>query len=403
MAGNTDKYHYQFIHGVFGNFVHDTSDYFTSHLYPRFEYKVVGVYDKAVEYLIKEQELNRELDKPNLPAFILNPSGEMNVADANTGGKQFWRFPNLAPGLIYRMFDPIYQDSHVQITPGFTRLKGEFELILLLNSFYEYCDLRILLIQIFGGIGDRFIHPVNFNTFIILDNELVNYEYSNDVTGETYTLDWDGAGASDRLINTTNTTEKVYPAVIKPIYKLTSLGDGSSKYGGTDKLADWRLTATLEYEVEIPTFLLVQTDYLSERINMNINFSSCYSEYSNYKPPVNRELSAFEWSSGLDSTSNSTLDMDSTSEILYSLSTIFKTRYYHVLTEVQAESETDVQIDIPEAITDNNLLYVNSKYGKMSYGDHYTIINNGLTLNLIMENITLDTNDIIELYIYEYI
>lgn len=403
MANSTDKFHYQFIHNVFGNFVHDTSDYFTAHLYPRFEYKVVGTYDKAVEYILKDSELNREMDKPNLPAFILNPSGELGVSDANAGGKQLWRFPNLAPGLIYRMFDPIYQDSHVQITPGFTRLKGEFELILLLNSFYEYCDLRILLIQIFGGTGDRFIHPVSFNSFIILDSELVNYEYENDVTGTSYTLNWTEAGAVDRLIETTNVNEKVFPAVIKPLYKMTSLGDGSAKYGGTDKLAEWRITATLEYEVEIPTFLLIQTDYLAERINMNINFSSCYSAYSNYQPPVNRELSAFSWSSGLDSTSNSVLDMDSTSNILYNLSTIFKTRYYHVLTQEQAESETDVQITIPETITDNNLLYVNSKYGKMDYGDHYTIINSGNTLNLIMENITLNANDIIELYVYEYI
>ena len=403
MAADTDKFHYQFIHNVFGNFIHDTSEYFTSHLYPRFEYSVIATYDKGVEYLREQTELNREMDKPNLPAFILNPSGELNVADANTGGRQLWRFPNLAPGLIYRMFDPIYQDSHVQITPGFTRLKGEIELIMLLNSFYEYCDLRILLIQIFGGVGDRFTHPISLNSFIILDDELVNYTYSNDVTGVSYNLDWDDAGATDRLIETTNRNEKVFPAVIKPIYKLTSLGDGSSKYGGSDKLADWRLTATLEYEVEIPSFLLIQTDYLAERINMNINYSSCYSAYSNYQPPVNREITSYVWDSGLDSTSNSTLDMDSTSEIVTDISIVFKTRYYHVLTQDQIDSTSIVEIAMSETIEDNNLLYVNSKYGKMEYGSHYTISDDGDTLNLIMDNITLEVNDIIELYVYDYI
>jgi hypothetical protein len=51
---------YFFIHNVYANFFKDALDYFSLHLYPRFEYKVVGTYDKAVEYITKQCELNLE-------------------------------------------------------------------------------------------------------------------------------------------------------------------------------------------------------------------------------------------------------------------------------------------------------------------------------------------------------
>ena len=59
---------------------------------------------------------------------------------------------------------PIYQDANVTLHAGFMRITGEIELLMLLNSFYEYCDLRMYMLQIFGGT-DRWIHPNFFNSF----------------------------------------------------------------------------------------------------------------------------------------------------------------------------------------------------------------------------------------------
>ena len=216
----TTRYHYTFIHNVIGHFFKDSLEYFGDYLYPRFQYQVMATYDKAVEYLSKKEKYNREINKPILPALILNPSGELNLAEANTGAKQLFRFPNLAPGLLKRVYEPVYQDSHVQIYPGFTRLKGEIELIMLFDSFYEYCDARIYLLQMFGGT-DRPIYPQYFNSFIILGSDLYNYVYKNDVTGVSYKLDWGSAGAYETLIKSTNREENVIPCTIKPIFKLS--------------------------------------------------------------------------------------------------------------------------------------------------------------------------------------
>jgi len=255
---------YFFIHNVYANFFKDSLDYFSQHLYPRFEHRVVGTYDKAVEYIKNVCEYGRETDKPQLPAIILNPSGDFDLAEGSAGGKQLWRFPNLAPGMLKRIFEPVYQDENVQVTVGFIRIQGDIELLMLLNSFYEYCDLRMLLLEIFAGY-ERWIYPQYFTSFIILPEELINYEYYNEYTGLRYKLPWDSAGAYDKLVKTTAINELVVPCKIKPIYKLTGFSDASTRYGGADALADWRLGATVRYEIEVPAFLVLQADYLARK------------------------------------------------------------------------------------------------------------------------------------------
>ncbi|MCK5604567.1 hypothetical protein KAR91_21950 [Candidatus Pacearchaeota archaeon] len=378
-----ERYHHFFIHKVFGNFYKDTLDYFSKYLYPRFHWTVVGTYDKAVEYITKTDELGREPDKINLPALILNPVGEFNVADATDGGKQLWRFPNLAPGMIKRIFDPLYLDENIAVNVGFSRFKGEIELIMLLNSFYEYCDLRVFLIQMFGGL-ERWIYPRWFTTFIILPEELLNYTYKNEYTNTSYQIDWDGNGANDQLIDTTAKTEKVVPCTIKPTFKLLSIGDGSNKYGG-DRLAEWKLTITFEFQIEIPTTLILEVDSLTTippLMNFEIATASAFSEHAEYARTEGITL-APEHAYVTDG------------EITVN------NRYYHLITQEQEDSETVYQIDLPEQITDHNLLKLQSKTGVLSYGDHYTLVNDGNSIEIKADVVDFKKDDVVEVYTYK--
>jgi len=397
---------YFFIHNVYANFFKDSLDYFSLHLYPRFEHRVVGTYDKAVEYIQKVCQYDREVDKPMLPALILNPSGDFELADGNAGGRQLWRFPNLAPGMIKRIFDPVYQDANTQVTVGFIRMQGDIELLMLLNSFYEYCDLKMLLLQIFGGY-ERWIYPQFFTTFIILPEELINYEYTNPYTGLKYKLDWKSAGAYDKLVRTTARNELVIPCHIKPTYKLTGFSDASTRYGGADTLADWRLGATIRYEIEIPSYLVLQSDYLVEEVRINIQAGSTYSAYSDYTVPelmIHREATK-DW--GLDETSNTVITDDSTAIgcVIDTAATEreyeFHTRYFHTITQAEADSTVNVSIAIPEQIDDLPGFIVNSKYGEMAYGSNYLLADAGNTLVINVETVDLEVGMVIELYVYK--
>jgi hypothetical protein len=392
---------YMFIHNVYANFFKDALDYFSLHLYPRFEYKVVGTYDKAVEYLNKQCELNREADKPNLPALILNPSGDFDLADANAGGRQLWRFPNLAPGMIKRIFDPVYQDENVEIDVGFIRMQGDLELLMLSNSFYEYCDLKMLFLQIFGGY-ERWIYPQFFTTFIILPEELVNYRYTNEYTGLSYVLDWESAGAYDKLVKTIARNELVLPCRIKPTYKLTSISDGSNRYGGADQIADWRLTATIRYEIEIPAFLVLQSDYLVQEIESRIKAGSAFSLTDYSEPPPTYEWgSTFEYDLGLDETSHSEINLDTTSEQVSQTEYEYNTQFFYTVTQADVDSTSNLNISLPFTVDTDNPILLYSRYGKMDYGDHWILTNNNKTIVVKKANVDLEVGMVIAIYLYK--
>lgn len=399
MAELSYVYHYDFVHNVMSNFFKDTLDYL-SYVYPRFEYRLMGTYDKAVSYINSQTATSSEIDKPNLPAIILDPSGDFQLADPNTGSIQHWRFPNLASGLVKRLFNPIYMDEHVRLSPGFTRLKGNMEVIILLNSFYEYTDVRILLMQLFAGF-DRWTYPVLCNTFIVMPDDLINYQYANSVTGETYTVDWASAGATQVLVKTTNRNEWVFPVLIKPIMKMTGLSDGSEKYGGTDGLTEWKLNLELEYELEVPSFMIVETDFLVDNLTLNIHVGSEFSIYE-WKPPTNRMISHFEWETGIvPNTNNTHFQLGQESIKTEDIKLVFKRKYFYQYTSQDVDSTENLIIPLEEPITRPVFLILNSVFEKLEYWDHWDLDTTSNSIILKVENVNFNEDEMLEINVYE--
>lgn len=290
--------------------------------------------------------------------------------------------------MIKRLFDPIYKDQHVQVHAGFLRIKGEMELIMLCNSFYEYCDLRMLFINTFGGM-DRIIYPTFFSSFIILPQSFLDYRYKNEYTGDDYKINWETANASLKLVKTIATEELVLPLNIGPQFSLTSLSDGSTRYGGPDDIAEWKLNAIINYEVEIPNYLIIESDYLVEGIDIEIGYGSAFSVYNDYQPPVDRILYNFSWDWGLNYDTNTPDKLgymnpnDTTSITTYVGDFIYKNRYFHTVTEEEAllsDTTNNLEISLPEQILDPKILIVNSKEGQLKFGDHYYLKDDGWTL-----------------------
>lgn len=400
-----ERWNYQFINNIFADFVKASVDYFGD-LYPRFQHKVVGTYDKAVEYINKiAQYDDRPLHKPNVPALVLNPTGDFGLDETSSGARQInFRFPNLAPGLISRLYDPIYEDNDVRVCVGFTRLKGEFEMIALLPSFYEYFDLKVLLIQMFGDVG-RPIYPQWFNSFLILPSELYLYEYRNQYTGVVHTLDWEKAKVAQELIKSTNKNEMVVPVKMRPLYKLISLSDASARYGGTDKLADWKLGFTIEYQLEMPSMVMVLTDHLVENVKLEIRHILDYSSDTEYDVNIypDRDILKFHWDVNIDSTSEDYFQVviDGV-EKTEDKSLMLTNTYIHVVTQEEADSTADIIIDLPEQVdVDRDVLLVLSTYGYMDYKDHYDISEDGWKLTIKKEYVLLVKDQIIKLLYYK--
>lgn len=411
--GDADKigtrYNYVFIHNVFGNFYKDLLDYFSDYLYPRFEWKIVGTYYKAIEYLQKNSQYGQEVDQPNLPALILNPSGDFGLDE--TYGKMLWRFPNLYPGFIKRVFAPIYQDSNVVLTIGFSRVKGECEFIAMVPSYYEYLDVKMYLFLIFGGM-DRYIYPRYFNSFIILPPEVYNYEYNNPITGVHYKINI--PDLTDKLVKTTNRTEKVVPCRIKPIFKLTNISDTSTRLGGVDRLPEWRLSFTVEYEVEMPSFMVIETDYLAENIKYSLRYGSAYSANQDYNsgsmvgvyniPEAENWEQAYLDSGLVDGTSGVYIEPNKPENCNQSRKEKqISNRYFHVITQADVDATNVVEINLLEQVTDPDLITVTGKYGRMLYGDHYVLSDSGHKITIYKEYVSIKLDDLIEIYTYKLI
>jgi len=303
----------------------------------------------------------------------------------------------------------------------------------------DFFDLKIFIIQMFGGEG-RYISPMYFNDFIILPPELVNYKYENEYTGESYVLDWKTNGAYEFLVETTNKNELVMPGKIKPRYILRGMSDGSTRYGGTDDIADWKLSTMVEYEIEIPSYIILKTDHIVDTLNFNIGYGSVYSKYSEYNLPANQVSMEVFIESNLNDDSNTIINDDSSSylenlnnnentnsiinpnlendntiypskPILLNLNSCpgkkirreitFKTRYFHQITQEQQDSIEDIIIEIPEKVFDISLIKVQSKSGLMEYGSHYIIEPSCNEIRIKVENVKLKKGEFLEIFIYE--
>jgi hypothetical protein len=162
----------------------------------------------------------------------------------------------------------------------------------------------------------------------------------------------------------------------------------------------------LSYEVELPTFIILETDYLVEKFTINMMYESCYTSNRVYDTseivPVNIESFDGNVDFGLDSTSNSIVTYPDEAVVDNIKSRLVKTRYYHIVTQEEVDSTSYIDITIPEEVNDINLLRMNGRYGNLVYGDNYTILN-GNVIRINKEHVNLELHDMIEIFIYEYI
>lgn len=400
-----ERENYFFIHNSFAHFYSGVLGYFADYLYPRFEHRVVGTYDKAVEYIKKTVENSGEVNMPNLPAIILNPSGDFEMAEANAGGHQMWRFPNLGNGAVKfaRIFDPIYKDENLLLSPVFCRVAGELEIIMLLNSFYEYCDLKMFMYQIFGGLN-RPIFPKDYTSFIIIPDEFLTHTYENIVTGESYQPNWESCGSYQTLVRTTNRNEVVVPFLHHGALTLTNLSDGSTRYGGADKLADWRLTASIRYEIELPWYLVLQSDYLYTNINLNIIANNSYITPKSISEFDSFENTKFSHESYLDPQTHNPSYVLPTENDIIRRQKLTKVDSYYYEVKVEDQLLDRIVIEISEHMDENNVIFIHTKYGELNPLLHYWVVEQTTELvrfEIINNGEYFVENDVIEVYVYE--
>jgi len=264
-----------FIHNCFGSFFNGILNWFGDEYYPRFNYKVIGTYDKAVEYFKKKKSLGIEGSEHLLPSITLDPM--LDFSNDERAGKFFWQYSRYAPGIGVRLWRSIdLKEQDILITPVFSRYQGTFEITFWLSSVYELMDFRTSLLQFCGGFN-RWCRPEIFWTYLMLPDAVANYE-----TDKGVKIDWGNTLSEIMHINTVNKHKRVIPIQLSPIWKLESFADASSKYGG-DNIAEFKLSASFSYEINLPTYVVV-SENVDPSLSLSLSLGSTYTKYPLISP-----------------------------------------------------------------------------------------------------------------------
>ena len=251
-----EVYNHVYIHNYLSAFLRGTADYFGNVLFDRCKEIVVSTYAKHVRHWRTRLQEGGEKLTPRYPYLVVDPG--LDFEPDPQSGRFFYQYPQFDKTTAGRMFNPvIYDDGNVYIAPCLNRYRGRINMILYCSTYNDLMDNHIMVQQFFGG-QDRIIKPKNIEGFIILPDEIVSYVYENEYTNEKYSLDWANNKADVYLVRNINQNRMCFPFETQPWYKLTSITDGSDKYGGSgDSIGDNRLNIEVEVEIELPTHLAV--------------------------------------------------------------------------------------------------------------------------------------------------
>lgn len=256
----------QFVSNLLGTFHKSILDFFLDVFYTRFKIGVITTADNSVFKITKYYEnMGKEITGIPLPCVSIDPTGDL---DHDERTNYLWRYSNLAGGFGGKLYDPIYADGHVKITPVYNRFRGTYTVYMFLSSMDEMLDMKLKLIQYFGG-KDRYYKPDFIHSYLHIPASLVEYRYQNDILGIDQQLDWSSSLLENRLFRVIAKDVYAHPIVMTPIIRMSGIPSPSAnKFGDSNNIPDYRLETTFEYEMDLPVFLITEVDY-------EFDFSQC--------------------------------------------------------------------------------------------------------------------------------
>lgn len=249
----------------------------------KFKTVVMGGYDKAVREIRSHFKDGKQPEVPVLPAISLNPLGDISM---DPRFMQLWRVPSIGSDLagLY-LNDLIYEDRNFGFALIHNRFIGNFEVIIYCQSAYEYMDFFTQTLLWFHNGGGRVVRPGLIKTNCILPEEIVKGAYENE--------DWASSGLTRKFIRQMNENGFIYPVVIAPQIKLSSVSNASTVYGDSD-VSEYKLQITVEYDIDLPTHILVRNDAMPMIQDLVIRTNDSEMVYHHVYTPEDKTVADIE-------------------------------------------------------------------------------------------------------------
>jgi len=241
--------------------------WFNTSYFTNFKAQILGGYDRAIKEIQDYNKDGRQTEVVPLPAISINPFGDIAT---DPKFPNLWRAKDIGENLQDLYMDPEYEDDYFGFSVIANRFTGNFEVIIFVETPYEYLDHYLQSIMFFHGGFNRRVRPGLIHTNVIIPDEVIETAYAD------APYDWTNTGIAKHFVKAVNTDHYLYPIDIGPQMWMTSITNASTVYG-QDALSTYKIQMVVEYDVDIPTHIIVKNN---ERINiMNIKLSTCDPVY----------------------------------------------------------------------------------------------------------------------------
>lgn len=256
-----------FIHNAISSFYESMKIFFLTSFYPRYRYGVVTTYDKNLQTIIQSKETdNLQHFSPPTPSFAIDPNIDMNPMDKFN---DLWRYRNFSGGFSSLLFDPIYKDDDVVITPAYNRYEGTFDVKSFVSSVYEAIDLKRKFDQFFGKTG-RVFRPIFTRSYLHIPISVINFIYENDVLDIRRPLNWATTDVKYQMYKSINSEEFFVPLTLKPWISMESNSTSVDKFTDNSSYPNYEVNTSFKLEINLPTDLYITTDYKIDDVQCNL-------------------------------------------------------------------------------------------------------------------------------------
>ena len=264
MAGHLNSYRAFYVHNPLMDVFSGIMSWFNTAYFTDFKATIIGGYDRAIKEIEDSLNSGEQVEQLKLPAISLNPFGDIAT---DPKFPNLWRCKDIGESLQNLYMDPIYEDDYFGFSVIANRFTGNFEVIIYVQSPYEYLDHYIQSIMFFHGGFNRRVRPGLIRTNAIIPDEVVNTAYDG-----VAPYDWSGSGITQEFIKVLNADHFVYPMELGPQIWLNSITNASTIYGD-DGLTTYKLQMVIEYDVDLPTHIIVKNNDRIESLNIKITTS----------------------------------------------------------------------------------------------------------------------------------
>lgn len=251
-------------HIALGSFARAFRDYIHYGVYDKFNGIVFGNYNKAIQNYLQAARAN-ESGVIDIALPIFSYTFQIDGIDEKTDMP--WRSTTFLPGISRGIYDSFYKDKDFELKVIYRRLKGTINSNIYCSSEAELLDIQMAFFDGFRGLN--VFNKTAIRAMTILPKEIVFTDYMGRTIGRSLT----GNMITKAFVPSVNSDQYYIYNDINAIINMGSISQSSNYYGGSS-LPDYNLTASFNFEIDIPQYImcLALEDYVSIDINIDVSY-----------------------------------------------------------------------------------------------------------------------------------